>query len=108
MRASYHIASPPISVCGGGAAIAVVELAGDVGAVLDSLGVAPIALGCTGLREAPGIDTMVIARIAESHAIMFPHAGPAVLKKLAAALQAAGAAPRMPTMAREAWPEAAD
>jgi len=107
MRASYQISSPPVT--GSGAAIAIIELIGEPGAVdglLTGLGIAPVALGRTGLREAPGIDTMVVARRAADHAMLFPHAGPAVLKRLIAAMEAAGTQRIQHHL--KSWPEVTD
>jgi tRNA modification GTPase len=94
MAITHHISS---AIQTGGAAIAIVEIAGDVDALLAGWSVAPVAVGRVGLREVRGVDTLIIGRIGPAQAMLFPHAGPAVLKRLLAALEAAGSTPRRDT-----------
>lgn len=113
-RATFRLASSvaPGGAGGGGsghgAAIAIVEVRGDVDGVISSLGGAPVGPGRVGLRSLPGIDTLLIARPGDGHALLFPHAGPAVLRRLLTALERLGVAPVNPEAdGRGAWPEAA-
>lgn len=87
MITRFALRSPPAS---GNAAIAIVELLGDVHGVLSALGVAPITPPGSALRTVPGVDTLVIARPAADRAFIFPHAGPAVLRRLFDALVRSG------------------
>ncbi|MFN7019954.1 MAG: GTPase [Phycisphaerales bacterium] len=88
MNTRFALRSPPSS---GNAAIAIVELLGDVDGVLATLDVAPIAPPGSALRPVPGVDTLVIARPASDRAFIFPHAGPVVLRRLFDALLRSGA-----------------
>ncbi len=102
----YRLASPPPLRASG--AIGIVNLVGDVSGMLAALRTRDVETGRAVLREIPGVDTVVIARIALDSAMIFPHAGPAVITLLANALEAAGVA-RAPSLSpREAYPEAAD
>lgn len=107
---TFHMSSsvaPGAGVSGHGAAVAIVEIRGDVGGLIAALGGAPVQPGRVGLRTLPNIDTLIVARIDEKHALLFPHAGPAVLRRLLAAFERLGVGPRpVDSDARDAWPEA--
>lgn len=90
MPCAYHILSPPSR---GDAAIAIVDLRGDVAAVLAAIGAGEIPPPRVVLCDLPGIDTMVIARPAEKSALLFPHGGPAIMRRVTAAIERAGATP---------------
>ena len=87
MPATYRLVSPPPT---GQAAIAVLQLTGDIDDVLTRLGVRAVETGRVGLREVPGVDTLVIARFAPAAALLFPHAGAVVVRRLFGALDRAG------------------
>jgi len=92
MIASCSIASAPLALAAGGnAAIAIVEVRGDVSQLLANIGVADVAPPLVRLRTIPDVDRLVIARSSHDAAWIFPHAGPVVLRRLLAALQRAGA-----------------
>lgn len=105
MAAWYHISSPPPT---GQGAIAIIELRGEVGAVLERLGAGEVAAGRVVLRRLPGVDEMVVARLAPDAAVLFPHAGPAVVRRVVNALERAGAARADSDRLEDDWPEAAD
>jgi len=86
-RATYRLLTPPPT---GSAAIAILELRGDVDAALARLGIGPVEVGALPLRSLAGIDRGIVARPAPDLAYLMPHAGPAVLRRLAAALESAG------------------
>lgn len=90
MTATYSICSPPSS---GNAAIAIVEVRGDADAVLRALRVTPVPPPRAVLRSVPDVDTLVVARPAADRLFLFPHAGPAILRRLFRALEACGATP---------------
>lgn len=87
MPGTYRLVSPPPS---GQAAIAIIQIHGDIDVLFARLGVQPVAATRVGLREVPGVDTLLVARFAPAAAFLFPHAGPAVVKRLLAALDCAG------------------
>lgn len=104
MPCTHRLLTAPAT---GQSAIAIVELSGDVDTTLRALGVRAAPLGSAVLRTVPGVDTLVLARFRSDHALLFPHAGKAVLERLMAALQRAGSTPPA-TPANDLWPEAAD
>lgn len=89
--ATFRLASPT-SVTGK-AALAIIHLDGDIDAALAALRIAPIATGHARLRTIQDVDTLVVTRPAPRSALLFPHAGPAVVRRLEAALIAAGCTP---------------
>jgi hypothetical protein len=90
----------------GGAAIAVVQLSGDIDGLLADLSIRPVPHGRAALRDVPGVDSLVVARVAPDHALLFPHAGRAVLRRMIAALERAGAALDADPDPRTIYPEA--
>ncbi|HMN41729.1 MAG TPA: 50S ribosome-binding GTPase [Phycisphaerales bacterium] len=101
----YRLASPPPLRSGG--AIGIITLLGDVSGTLASLRTRDVAPGRASLREIPGIDSVVIARLCPDHAMIFPHAGPAVMARLLKALVALGVTRDDAPAPRESFPEAA-
>jgi tRNA modification GTPase len=103
---SWSLVSPGTGAPGratpSGGAIAIIEVTGRVDDVLVALGLRPVEVGRVRLRALPGVDTLLIARTGGDSMLLFPHAGPAVLRRLAGALEAAGCA------ARDAAPRPAD
>jgi tRNA modification GTPase len=102
MQTTFLIASAPPG--SSGAAIGIVELAGDIDAVFAALSIRPVGPGRSGLREVPGVDTLVVARLEPDHALLFPHAGPAILRRLARALEGCGAARLSPEAGARSGP----
>jgi hypothetical protein len=101
------------------AAIAVIDVvapgADALDSVLAALGAArPIERGATRLVRIGDVDDALVARVSATHALLFPHAGPAVLTGVIDALRHAGAQPGSaggPADAgsvRERFPEARD
>lgn len=88
MIAECAIVSPPST---GNAAIAIVELRGDVAGMVKRLGAREVCTGEAVLRTIPDVDTLIIARTADDHAFLFPHAGPEILRRLLRALARCGA-----------------
>lgn len=71
-------------------AVAAIELSGDVDAAFSRLGIAPVATGEIRLRSLVGIDRGVVARVSDSLALLMPHGGLAVVRRLCRALLASG------------------
>lgn len=88
LRFALRTPAPPT-----GAAIAAIELTGPLDAFFASAGLAPVLPGQARRRVWTNVDDLVVAVLASEHAILFPHAGPAVLARVLAALRALGAAP---------------
>ncbi|QQS09450.1 MAG: 50S ribosome-binding GTPase [Phycisphaerales bacterium] len=86
-------------------AVAIVQIQGDVETVLRALGVRDVPVGHIALRSIVGVDTALVARLAETCAQIMPHGGIAVIAALAAALERAGV-PRGTADACELYPEA--
>lgn len=93
MPATFRLVSPSPPNATGQAALAIVQLDGDIDAALVALGIAPVAPGDVRLRSIVGVDTLVVARFTPGTALLFPHAGPAVVRRLHAALVAANCTP---------------
>lgn len=91
MPTTFRLASPTNAT--GQAALAIVHIEGNIDALLTALKLSPIAPGDARLRTIQDVDTLVIARLAPRSALLFPHAGPAVIRRLEAALIAAGCTP---------------
>ena len=96
---TYWLRTP---VPAGDAAIAAIELRGDVGAALAALGIAHVDVGAARLRDLAGIDRGVVARWSDSHATLMPHAGPAVIAGLLEACERAGLRAAVPVSAAPA------
>jgi hypothetical protein len=64
------------------------ESAGELEAALDRLGIPPVDRGRAGLRDLVGIDRGVVARWAPESVQLMPHAGPRVVRRLAAEMTA--------------------
>jgi hypothetical protein len=107
MACWYRVSSPPPSGASGAAgAIGIITLSGNVAAALARLGLKDLAIGRTSLRDLKGIDTLIIAHIASDSAMLFPHAGPAVMSAIIAALETAGIQRTSSLTPREKYPEA--
>ncbi len=103
--ASFTLATPPPG--SGDGAIAAFMLQGDAGSLdvaLAALSGRAVPVGAWGLRDLGGIDRGVVARWSPSHASIMPHAGPEIVRQLAARLAALGLAP--PAAASVPFPEA--
>lgn len=90
MNVTWRLVSPPQAI-GRGGAIAIIELRGDVSELLVRMLGADVPVGRTRLVEPPGVDQMIVARMAADDALLFPHAGTALTKRVIAAIEAAGA-----------------
>ncbi len=98
--ATFVVATAPVP-----GAIAAVHLRGDIERTLASLGVKPVPLGAAALREIPGVDHAVFARVSSDDLVVTPHGGPAVVAALREALARAGAR-ETPDDATAIFPEA--
>lgn len=105
MNCWYAIATPTTSHTG---AIAVVELGGDVAEALKRLRIAPVDVGAARLRLWPDVDSIVLGMLSPTHAMLFPHAGPAVARRVIAALNAAGLTHTQERTPAQRFPEAAN
>lgn len=88
-------------------AIGVVEIGGDVAAALERLRIPPVDIGAARLRVWPEVDSIVLAMLSPAHAMLFPHAGPAIARRAIAALDAAGLTPARERTPALRFPEAA-
>lgn len=101
------LASPP-----GRGGVAIIDLRAEHPESLDAvLAViapgSPLPPGRWSARRLADLDDGAIARIDDRHAQLMPHGGPAIVRGLAEALQAAGASWRSSPIPG-AWPEASD
>lgn len=107
-RVSWRLASS----IGGQAAIAVIELVGSAGAAMDtalrSIGLRELRVGAVRLADFFGVDRGIAARWSDTLVHLMPHAGPAVVMKIAERLGELGIAERREMDARVAYPEARD
>lgn len=108
LACTFALRTPPPT---GSAAIAVIDLQGDIDAALKAMRVAAVAPGRAVLRrwhDAAGtrIDELVISRPSEHHAMLFPHAGPAVLRRVLDALRTLGLTPDSTHTPLARFPEA--
>jgi hypothetical protein len=90
VSATWRLVSPAHAI-GRGASIAIVELRGDVSAVLTRLLGHDVAGGRVRLVEPPDADQMIVARTAMDEALLFPHAGAALTRRVIEAIERAGA-----------------
>lgn len=97
--AAFRVISP-VRASGGGGALALIALRGDIDAMLARLGIRPVAVGAVVLRDLAGVDTGVVMRMGEREAVITPHAGPAVVKRLIEKLREAGVEEWSPSMRR--------
>lgn len=67
-----------------------IDVRGDIDGALAVIGVKPVGIGQTRLRDLCGIDGGVVARWSEHAATLMPHAGPAVVAALLKRLVEAG------------------
>lgn len=104
MRCSYTLSSGPPS---GSGAIAIIELRGEIDTALERLGIRAVGTGQAVLRSWPDVDTIVVARTGPEHALLFPHAGIGVFRRVERALNAQGILCSDSSDARELYPEAA-
>ena len=105
LRCGYALSSPAPGGGGRAGAIGIITLSGDVSGLLNALRIAPVGDKRAVLRHVPDIDSMVVARIGERSALLFPHGGAAVLARVVRALESAGAK-RVPLAAQDMFPEA--
>lgn len=77
-----------------GSPLAIIELEGDVASALTRLGVPPMHAGAIRLVRWEGVDELVLARVSDDRALLFPHAGPATLRAVAERLERAGVVER--------------
>lgn len=91
--ARFALVTPPPAQTGG-AAIAVVQLMGDAGALeraLGSIGVEAPAVGARRLCDLGGVDRGVVARVSVGCVQLMPHGGVECVRALMEALRAGGA-----------------
>ena len=102
---SFALSTPPPSGLG---AIAIIDLLGDIDAALHAMGFDPVPTSAVRRRQWRGVDDLVVARLSDRHALLFPHAGPAVLARVLSALARIGLSPARATTVRARYPEAPD
>lgn len=90
------------------AAVAILQLTGDVAVAFDRLTVTPVQVGRVAVRSLAGIDTGLVARWSDSRVHLMPHGGSAVVRALIAALEAADIRRAESVAPTDAYPEAAD
>ncbi len=90
----------------GGAAIALIEVRGDVDAALKRAGIRGVPVGVAALRDLAGIDHGVVARWTPGTCTIMPHAGPEVVRRLMEHLDSAGLGRATDDDVRAQWPEA--
>lgn len=100
---AFHLATPPPD---GHAAIAAIDLQGDIDWALQQVGTEPVRIGEAPLRDLCGVDRGLIARWSERHASIMPHAGPVIVAQVCAALEARGLARTGLLDPHAAYPEA--
>lgn len=107
-RVSWRLGSS----IGGQAAIAVIELVGRERAAIDaalrSMGLGKLGVGGVRLADLFGVDRGIAARWSDTLVHLMPHAGPAVVMKIAERLGELGIAERREMDARVVYPEARD
>lgn len=101
---AFRLASPPPS---GSAAIAVIALDGDIDQAIFRMSVPPVRVGEAALRRWQSVDELIIARFAPQHALLFPHAGPAIVRHVLASLAQLGCRVSEAADPRSRYPEAA-
>lgn len=91
-------------------AIGILHLAGDCAPVLKRVAGRAPAPGTTALLPLAGVDEGLVARPGETCAMIMPHGGPQIRRRLTAEVIEAGATLMDPFVAdpRESWPEAED
>lgn len=97
----YQLSSPPA-----GGAIGIITLSGDIDAALVLLGIRRVPLLHAALRDWPNVDSIVLARPSPTAAILFPHAGQAVLHRAINALRDAGIGLAADISPEDQYPEA--
>lgn len=104
----WRLASPP----GGQAGIAVIELVGnneaEINSALHACGMGELRVGAVRLADLFGVDRGIAARWSQTLVHLMPHAGPAVVMKIAEGLHEHGIEERWEIDARTAYPEARD
>lgn len=88
--------------------VAAIQLNGDIDAALATLHIKPLPPSGVALRSLCGIDTGVVARWSPTMAQLMPHAGRAVIRRLAEQLRAVGLRELVAPDPRDLYPEAAD
>lgn len=71
-------------------AVAIVQVRGAVSEALRAVGMADVPPGAVRLSTLAGVDRGLVARIREDLALLTPHGGPEILRRLCKALEAAG------------------
>lgn len=71
-------------------AIAMIQLDGDVDAMLGAMRIKPIAVGGVALRNLAGVDEGLVARWSQESCVLMPHGGVGVVRALLDAVRAAG------------------
>jgi hypothetical protein len=108
MICSYTLATSPASPSsrsGSTGAIGVITLTGDIAAGLSQLNVRPVPTGAARLRDWPDVDSIVVAVISPTSALLFPHGGAAITRRALAALSAAGFIRAIDSTPVEQFPE---
>lgn len=90
MNAAWRIVSARSEA---GAAVALVEVTGDIDSAFTVLGIAPVREGEARLRDLAGVDRGLVMRWSATCATLTPHGGPLIVRRLAEALGAAGLRP---------------
>lgn len=88
-------------------AIATLQIAGDVDAAFRALGIGTVAVGDFRVRDLAGVDRGIVARVDECLALIMPHGGIEVVRRLCRALLEAGLAKECSDSPRVRFPEAA-
>lgn len=71
-------------------AIAVVQVRGEIDGAFRRLSIAPVRLGAIAVRELAGIDRGLVARVRPDLALLMPHGGTEIVRRLCATLARAG------------------
>ena len=102
MRATFRLTTSE----GLAGALASIEIAGDIDAALQSLGIRPVPVGAIVLRNLAGVDVGLVGRIGARAALVTPHGGTEIVSRLCAALVRAGIARRETSDPLDEYPEA--
>lgn len=90
LAASVELVTPPPD---GTAALACIELSGDIDAVIEALGMRPVPIGSSAIRRLVGIDTLLIVRWGDGAASIMPHGGHLIVAALLRRLTEVGCQP---------------
>ena len=103
---AWRLLTPPTA-----GAVALIQLSGpaaEIESAFIALGIRPVPPGHLGLRELPGIDTLLIARPTPQTAQLMPHGGAAVVRAVLERLTDLGIGQELGRDPRAVYPEAAD